>query len=141
MEAGDSAEGGDDAAVEAAAADGGVAEVDDRVSAGVEVGQGGSDGHGLAGADFAGDDAQGAFADAPVDAGDGFGGRVVAVQHLRRKCLAEWGFGEAVVGFQLRDHADTSLSSLLSWLLSSAVSPLVPGSCSWPGTCPSGRSE
>ena len=47
------------AAVEAAAADGGVAEVDDGGAAGVQAGQGGPDGDGLAGADFAGDDAEG----------------------------------------------------------------------------------
>ena len=48
-------------AVEAAGADGGVAEVDDGVAGGVEPGQGGADGDGLAGADLAGDDAEGAF--------------------------------------------------------------------------------
>ena len=84
-------------AVEAAAADGGVAEVDHRVPAGVQAGEGGADGDGLAGADLAGDDAQAAFADAPVDAGDGFGVGAVAVQHLRRQRLAERGVGESVV--------------------------------------------
>ena len=62
VEAGDAAEGGDDAGVEAAAADGGVAEVDDGVPAGVEAGEGGADGDGLAGADLAGDHAEAAFA-------------------------------------------------------------------------------
>ena len=69
VEAGDAAEGGDDAAVEAAAADGGVAEVDHRVPGGVEAGEGGADGDGLAGADLAGDDAEAAFADAPARCG------------------------------------------------------------------------
>ena len=73
VEARGAAEGGDDAAVEAAAADGGVAEVDDGVPAGVQAGEGGADGDGLAGADLAGDHAEAAFADAPADPGDGFG--------------------------------------------------------------------
>jgi hypothetical protein len=41
VEAGGAAEGGDDVAVEAAAADGGVAKVDDGVAARIEVGEGG----------------------------------------------------------------------------------------------------
>ena len=55
------AEGGDDGVVDAAGADGGVAEVDDGVPDLVESGEGGADGDGLAGAYFAGDHAEGAF--------------------------------------------------------------------------------
>jgi hypothetical protein len=127
VEAGHAAEGGDDAAVEAAAADGGVAEVDDGVPAGVEVGEGGADGDGLAGADLAGDHAQAAFVDAPADPGDGFGVGGVAVQHLRREGAAERGLAEPVVGFELLDHAGTSP-------FSASVSPLMPGSCCCPGS-------
>ena len=57
--AGHAAEGGDDGVVDAADADGGVAEVDDGVAGGVQGGQGGADGDGLAGADLAGDHAEG----------------------------------------------------------------------------------
>ena len=49
----------------------------------VQLGERGADGDGLAGTDLAGDHAEGAFGDAPADAGDGFGVRAVAVQHLR----------------------------------------------------------
>ena len=105
VEAWDAAEGGDDAAVEAAAADGWVAEVDDRVPRGVQAGEGGPDGDGLAGADLASDDAEAAFADAPVDAGDGFGVGAVAVQHLRCERPAEWSLGESVGRFQVLDLA------------------------------------
>ena len=91
--------------VEAAGADGGVAEVDDGVPGGVEGGEGGADGDGFAGADFAGDDAEGAFGDAPADPGDGFGVGAVAVQHAAGPGRGRTGSGEAVVGLQLLDHA------------------------------------
>src|SRR5205823_5850388 len=48
--AGHAAEGGDDGVVDAAGADGRVAEVNDRVAGRVERGEGGADGDGLAGA-------------------------------------------------------------------------------------------
>jgi hypothetical protein len=47
--------------VDTTGADGGVAEVDHRVAGGVQRGLRGADGDGLAGADFAGDDAQAVF--------------------------------------------------------------------------------
>ncbi len=83
VEAGGAAEGGDDPGVEAARSDGGVAQVDDGGAAGVQAGQGGADGDGLAGPDLAGDDAEGAFGQAPADPGDGFAVGVMPVQHLR----------------------------------------------------------
>jgi hypothetical protein len=43
------------------------------VAHGVECGDGGAGGDGLAGADLAGDYADGVLADEPGDAGDGFG--------------------------------------------------------------------
>jgi len=48
--AGDATEGGDDPGIEAATTDGWVAQVDGGVPAGVQAGQGGADGDGLAGA-------------------------------------------------------------------------------------------
>ena len=81
------------------------------VPAGVEAGEGGADGDGLAGADFAGDHAEAAFADAPADAGDGFGVGGVAVQHLRREARPNGVSAEPVVGFELLDHGDTSVAA------------------------------
>ena len=78
---GDAAECGDDGVVDAADADGGVAEVDEGVPGGVEGGEGGAQGDGFPGADFAGDDAEGVLADAPADPGGCLGVRGVAVQH------------------------------------------------------------
>nr|WP_228759931.1 hypothetical protein [Pseudactinotalea sp. HY158] len=100
VEARDGAEGGDDLAVDASAADGGVAYVDGGVPGGVQCGEGGADGDGLAGADLAGDHAQGAFTDAPGDAGDRFGVGGVAVQHAGGQGSAEGHAGEAVVGLE-----------------------------------------
>ncbi len=53
------AEGADDGDVEAPGAEGRVGDVDDLVPGGVEAGHRGADGHGLAGADVAGDDSEG----------------------------------------------------------------------------------
>jgi len=131
VEARDGAECGDDAVVEATGADGGVAEVDDRAAGLVQLGEGGADGDGFAGTDLAGDHAEGAFGDAPADAGDGFGVCAVPVQHLRGERPAERCLGEPVVGLQLVDHTDASPS----------VPVPVPGRINWPGTCPSGRSR
>jgi len=47
----------------------------------IDFGLHGAHGYGLAGADFAGDHADGAFGDAPADAGDGLVVGGVAVQH------------------------------------------------------------
>ena len=109
--AGQAAEGGDDGVVDAAGADGGVAEVDDGVPGGVQGGEGGADGDGFAGADFAGDDAEGVFGDAPGDPGDGFGVAGVAVQHAGGEVAAERHAGEAVEALQLVDHACSPVGS------------------------------
>src|SRR5919198_1507841 len=75
------AERGHDGFVDATDSDHGVGQVDDGVAGGVQAGEDGAHGDGLAGADFAGDYADGAFGDAPADAGDGFVVGGVAVQH------------------------------------------------------------
>ena len=98
VEGGDLAEGGDDVVQHAADADGGVGQVDDDVAAGVEGCGGGADGDGLAGADLAGDHAEGVLVDAPADPGDGFGVSAGAVQHRRGEASAERHPGESVVG-------------------------------------------
>jgi hypothetical protein len=108
VEAGHAAERGHDAGVEAASADGGVPQVDDRVPAGVQARQRGADGDGLARADLPGDHTQRSFGDAPADAGVGFGVRAVAVQLARSQRAAERSAGETVVGLQLVDHSVTS---------------------------------
>jgi hypothetical protein len=59
---------------------GGVADVDDGVRGGVEVGDGGADRDRLAGAHFARDHRDGLLADRPGDAGGGLAAVVVAVQ-------------------------------------------------------------
>lgn len=120
VEPGDAAEGGDDRGVETTGADGGVPEVDDRVPGAVQVGGGGPDGDGLAGADFAGDDAEGGFVDTPGDAGDRFVVTGVVVQHARREVPAEGHAGEAVVCLETFDGHDWSSG------------PVV-GIWSWPG--------
>jgi hypothetical protein len=98
VEPGRPAERGDDRRVEASGADGGVGLVDDGVPAGVQRGDGGAGGDGLARPDLAGDHPDGALGDQPGDAGDGFGVAVVAVEHRRGEGTPEWGSGEAVVG-------------------------------------------
>src|SRR6266508_4442128 len=108
VEAGVAAEVADDLGVEAALADAGVGDVDDGVAYGVEGGDGGAGGDGLAGADLAGDHADGAFADQPGDAGDGFGVAAVGVQHRGGQVAAEGGAAEAVVGAQPLDHSSSS---------------------------------
>ena len=75
------AQGGDYLVVDAADPDGGVGQVDDGVPGGVQGGERGADCDGLAGSDFAGDDPDPAFGDAPADPGDGFAVAGVAVQH------------------------------------------------------------
>jgi hypothetical protein len=62
---GPAAEAGDDGVVDAADADGGVGQVDDGVPGGIQGGQRRPRGGGLAGADLAGDDAEG-----PISATD-----------------------------------------------------------------------
>jgi hypothetical protein len=78
VEAGVAAQVADDLGVEATLADAGVGEVDDGVTHGVQCCHGGAGGDGLAGADLAGDHADGVFCDQPGDAGDGFGVAAVA---------------------------------------------------------------
>ncbi len=95
----DAAERGDDGVVDAADADGGVAEVDE----GVPGGEGGAQGDGLARADLAGDDAEGVLADAPGELGGGLGARGVAVQHAGCQVAAEGHPGEPVVGLEFVD--------------------------------------
>src|SRR5205814_7255181 len=84
-------EGGDDGFVDAADADHGVAQVDDGVAGGVQAGPDGAHGHGLAGADLAGDHAAGAFGPAPADPGDGIVVRGVASEHARGEGAAGGG--------------------------------------------------
>ena len=74
--------------------------------AGVQAGKGGADRDGLAGADFAGDHADGTFVDAPLDPGDGFVVGGVAVQHAWGQVTAERGAVEAVVGLQFLNHVN-----------------------------------
>ena len=104
VEARGAPEGGDDPGVETARPDGGVGLVDDGGAAGIQAGQGGPDGDGLAGADLTGDDTEGPFGQAPADPGDGFGVGGVAVQHLRGQRPAERHLGEAVMGLQILDR-------------------------------------
>jgi hypothetical protein len=75
------------------------------VAGGVQAGQGGAGGDGLADADLAGEHTQGVLVDAPGDAGDRFGVGGVAVQHLGGKLAAERHPGEPVGGLQTLDHA------------------------------------
>jgi hypothetical protein len=124
VEARNPAERGDDPVVDAAGADGRVAELDDGVSGGVECGQGGADGDGFAGADLTGDHAEGVLVDAPADPGDGLGVCGVPVQHAGSQVASERRFGEPVEGLQLLD-AHFFSSSIMSWMLS------------WPGVWPS----
>ena len=100
------AQRGDDAVVEPARADGGVAQVDDGVPGWVQPGQRGADGDGLPGTDLTGDHPEGAFGDAPADPGDGFAVAGVAVQHLRGEVAAERGAAEPVVGLEPVDGHD-----------------------------------
>src|SRR6266568_348828 len=71
--------------------------------------------------DFAGDDADGAFGDAPGDAGDGFVVGGVPVEHAGGEVAAEGHAGEPVVGLELVDHG---------WSLRLGR-PLMRASCCW----------
>src|SRR6266851_226899 len=84
--------------VQASHSQGGVGQVDDVVAGAVDAADGGAGGAGFPRAGFAGDDADGAFADAPDDAGGGFVVAVVAVQHLQGEVLGERFPVELVVG-------------------------------------------
>jgi hypothetical protein len=107
---GPATEGDDDLVVDAAGAGGGVGQVDEGVAGLVEGSDGSAGGDGLAGADLAGDDAEGALADAPADPGGGLGAAGVLVQHGRGEVLAERQPGEPVVVAQV-DH-DSSVAAL-----------------------------
>ena len=112
---GDAAERGDDSVVDAADADGGVAQVDEGVAGG---GEGSAQGHGLAGADFPGDHAEGVLAGAPADPGGRLAVGGVAVQHARCQVTAERHFGEAVMGEELERQARKDSSNLTrEWTL------------------------
>src|SRR6266496_3633411 len=74
------AEGGDDVGEDAPHAGGGVADVDDGVAGGVEVGDGGADRDRLPGPDLARDHADRLVGDGPGDAGGGLAAVAVAVQ-------------------------------------------------------------
>ena len=70
-------------------------------------------GDGLAGADLAGDHADGVLVHAPGDPGDGFAVAGVAVQHRRGQAPPERHPGETVMRLQPFDaHADASRSSV-----------------------------
>src|SRR5260370_29702243 len=101
VEAGSSAEGRDYGLVDAACADGGVAQVDHGVPGGVQVGQGGAKCDSFAGSDLSCYDAEGGFGYAPADAGDGLGVAVVAVQHAGGEVAAGRGAGGPEVGAPL----------------------------------------
>src|SRR5581483_5007384 len=101
---GPAAQGGHDAVVDAADPGGGVADVDDRVGGGVEVGDRGADRDGLAGADLAGDHADRLVGDGPGDAGGGLAAVAVAVQPGGGQVAAERHAGEPEAGDDGVDH-------------------------------------
>ena len=84
-------EGPDDLHVKAAGAEGGVGDVDDLVPGGVQAGDGGAHGHGLAGADITGDHAEQDLVDAEADPGGGLGVGLPGEQVPGRDRLAERG--------------------------------------------------
>ena len=96
--AGPVAEGAHDRDVEPSGAEGRVGDVDDLVPGGVQRGDGGAQGHGLARADVPGDDAERGLEDAEADPGDRLGVGLPGEQVLRRDGLAERGAGQAEVG-------------------------------------------
>src|SRR6478752_7375344 len=81
VEAGHSAEGGDDVVQDSADPDDGVGEVDGDVPGGVQRGGSGADPDGCPGADITGDDPDVVLFDAPGDSGDGYGVGAVAAQN------------------------------------------------------------
>ncbi|BCI83256.1 hypothetical protein MTY66_48810 [Mycolicibacterium sp. TY66] len=88
-------EGGHDVGEHAAHSDGGVGQVDDDVAGGVQGGGCGADGYGFAGADFTGDDPDGALVHTPADPGDRFAVAGVAVQHRGGQVTSERHPGES----------------------------------------------
>jgi transposase InsO family protein len=105
------AEGGDDVGEDPADSGCGVADVDDGVGGGVEVGDGAADGGGLAGADLAGDHRDGLVGYGPGDAGGGLAAVGVPVQAGRRQVAAERHPGESEPGDD--DEGKLHLASVL----------------------------
>src|SRR5580658_4091944 len=124
---GPAAEGGDGAGEDAADAGGGVADVDDVVAGGVEAGDGGADRGGLAGADFAGDHADGPSCDGPGDAGGGLGAVGVPVEPAGGQVAAERHPGEPEAVDDGVDHERASFRALTD------------ASCCW--VCPGSRAR
>lgn len=78
------------------------------MAGGIQGGGRRPDRHGLAGADFTGDDPDGVLIDTPGDPGDGFAVAGVAVQHGRGQTTPEGHPGEPVILLQPFDtHAET----------------------------------
>ncbi|HTS95607.1 MAG TPA: hypothetical protein VMI33_03225, partial [Streptosporangiaceae bacterium] len=98
------AEGRDDHLVQPAYADHRVGQVDDGVPGGVQAGQDGAHRDSLARPDFACDNTDGPFGDAPGDPGAGLVVGGVPVQHAGGQVPAERHAGEPVVGLELIDH-------------------------------------
>ena len=86
------------------------------------TGEGGPQGDGFPGADFAGDDAEGVLADAPADPGGGLGVGAVAVQHARGQVAPERHLGEPVVGLEFLD------THCASWMARASSMVIWPGS-------------
>src|ERR1700746_1866016 len=105
---------------------GGVADVDDGVRGGVEVGHGGADRGRLAGAHFARDHRDGLLADRPGDAGGGLAAVVVAVQPGGGQVAAERHAGEPEPGEDGVDHQGSP-----SPACSADGLPLTAASCCW----------
>jgi hypothetical protein len=105
------AEAGHEVVVDSAGADHGVGQVDDGVAGRVQRGDGRSGCDGLAGADLAGEHADGLLVDQPSQACDGFFVAGRGEQLGGREVTAEGVAGQAEVGLQLLDHADASCSS------------------------------
>ena len=102
--------------MDAAQADGGVADVDDLVPGGFQACEGGADGDGLAGADLAGDDAHLPLGHAPLGAGDCLAVRWMQVQALGRDVPAEGHPRETVMGLQsVNTHVVASFSVVVMW--------------------------
>jgi hypothetical protein len=145
------AEVADDLGVEAALADAGVGDVDDGVAHGVEGGDGGAGGDGLAGADLAGDHADGVLCE-PGDAGDGFGVAAVGVEHAGGQVAPKGGAAKTVVGAEPLDHKAPSIAvvstpsiAAVSTVAASVGSMLVlglvavPSGAGWSGVMVAGR--
>lgn len=111
VEPGFGAEAGDEVVVDPAGADHGVGQVDDGVAGRIQRGDGCSGGDGLAGADLAGEHADGLLVDEPAQPGDGFFVAGRGEQLGGRQVTAERVAGQAEVGLQLLDHAAPSCSS------------------------------